>query len=474
MIVKYLYSSDNDILNEDRYYMGNSNLNFNRTSGAKDGRLKGALKSIPSFLPHLLLLPVTWPVTLLSLVGAIAYRQQKRWEDRDAKRQIFNPAYWVDYVANPHEGNKKDKDDKNNKDNKSTDSNNTNTNNTTTAVAAGAGAVTGGLLADKLKQMKERSPEERKTAEYKPFWVTFSNGEIVRLRSYDEKGAKEMANAIIEYNKEPVYGTLNKKIKHGGFPRYKFYLDTGEIVYWSAKDKKEATKEAFETRKELCEILNRDYQDLTKMEPMDGPKRVVKSEAKNGEEIPLPEKDKFVISRNKPDFSKQEKTGRPFWKWGTLNHFKTSFAVFTKIAFPAENEKDAEKIVREFYDSARHVRSKIQPMLETQTKLFKINFADGDIYHMPGKTQQEAVDFGKAFHEIKYNVIEKHMIGVNKEDYEELIDNYNRTSRGTNIKSIAKISDTPETYSVKNPKHVKLVRVDSSTESVEWPTFDLW
>ena len=113
-------------------------------------------------------------------------------------------------------------------------------------------------------------------------------------------------------------------------------------------------------------------------------------------------------------------------------------------------------------------------MLETQTKLFKINFTDGDIYHMPGKTQQEAVDFGKQFHEIKYKVIEKHMIGVNKEDYKELLDNYNRTSRGVSIKAINKISDTPETYSVKNPKHVKLIRVDSSTESVEWPTFDLW
>ena len=93
---------------------------------------------------------------------------------------------------------------------------------------------------------------------------------------------------------------------------------------------------------------------------------------------------------------------------------------------------------------------------------------------MPGKTQQEAVNLGNQFHEAKYKAIEKHMIGVNKEDYTELLDNYNRTSRGVNIKAVNKVSDTPETYSVKNPKHVKLIRLDNSKESVEWPPFDLW
>lgn len=468
MIVKRLYSSSNDILNEDRYYMKNNDLDFNRTSGAKDGRLKGLLKSLPSLA---LTVAVSPPVAALAAIGALFYRWQKRWEDRDAKRQILNPAYWVDYLANPHESNKKDKNDKT----KDNDSTNTNTSNSTsTAVAAGAGAVAGGLLADRLKKSRELTPEERKAAAFIVFWVTLSNGEILRVRALDEKGAKEITNNIIDILEEPVYGELNKKIRYGGFPRYKFYLDTGEIVYWSADEKKEAVKEAFDTRGEICEILNREYPDLTKIDQMDLPKKVVKSEAKKGELIDIPEKNKFIISRTKPDFSKQEKTDRPFWKWGTLNHFKTSFAVFTKIAFPAENEKDAEKIIREYYNSIRHEIDKILPMLNTTTKLFKINFVDGDIYHMPGKTQQEAVNIGNQFHEIKYKIIEKHMIGVNKEDYIELLENYNKTSRGVNIKAINKVSDTPETYSVKNPKHVKLIRLDNNKESVEWPTFDLW
>lgn len=468
MIVKRLYSSSNDILNEDRYYMKNNDLDFNRTSGAKDGRLKGLLKSLPSLA---LTVAISPPVAALAAIGALFYRWQKRWEDRDAKRQILNPAYWVDYLANPHESNKKDKNDKT----KDNDSTNTNTSNSTsTAVAAGAGAVAGGLLADRLKKSRELTPEERKASAFIVFWVTLSNGEILRVRALDEKGAKEITNNIIDILEKPVYGELNKKIRYGGFPRYKFYLDTGEIVYWSAAEKKDAVKEAFDTRGEICEILNREYPDLTKIDQMDLPKKVVKSEAKKGELIDIPEKNKFIISRTKPDFSKQEKTDRPFWKWGTLNHFKTSFAVFTKIAFPAENEKDAEKIIREYYNSIRHEIDKILPMLNTTTKLFKINFVDGDIYHMPGKTQQEAVNIGNQFHEIKYKIIEKHMIGVNKEDYIELLENYNKTSRGVNIKAINKVSDTPETYSVKNPKHVKLIRLDNSKESVEWPTFDLW
>lgn len=468
MIVKRLYSSDNDILNEDRYYMKNNNLDFNRTSGAKDGRLKGLLKSLPSLALTAVVSP---PVAALAAVGALFYRWQKRWEDRDAKRQILNPAYWVDYLANPHESDKKDKKDKT----KDDDNSNTNTSNSTsTALAAGAGAVAGGLLADRLKKSRELTPEERKAAAFIVYWVTLSNGEILRVRALDEKGAKEITNNIIDILEEPVYGELNKKIRYGGFPRYKFYLDTGEIVYWSASEKKDAVKEAFDTRGEICEILNREYPDLTKIDQMDLPKKVVRSEAKKGEMIDVPEKNKFIISRTKPDFSKPEKTDRPFWKWGTLNHFKTSFAVFTKIAFPAEDEQDAEKIVREFYDSTRYEIGKILPMLNTTTKLFKINFVDGDIYHMPGKTQQEAVNLGNQFHEAKYKAIEKHMIGVNKEDYTELLDNYNKTSRGVNIKAVNKVSDTPETYSVKNPKHVKLIRLDNSKESVEWPPFDLW
>ena len=217
MIVEYLYPDNIQYnLNEKRYYGSVSNLDFNRTGGAKQKGAKGFFRALPSLL---ITAAISWPVALLGTLGALRYRWEKRWEDDDAKRQRLLPAYWTDYVANRHEKDDKDKKDKN-KDEKD------NKDNTAVATATGAtvGTVAGGLLADKIDD--EETPEERKNNAFITYWVTFSNGEIIRLRADNKNNAKDAANTIIKYTKKPCYDVLNTKIQYG-LPRYKFYLDSG-------------------------------------------------------------------------------------------------------------------------------------------------------------------------------------------------------------------------------------------------------
>ena len=443
-----------------------NDLNFRRTSGATDGRIKGALKSI---LPFAITVAISWPMALLAGIGALSYRWQKRWEDKDAKRHIINPAYWTDYLANRH-GKSNDK----NKD-KDQDKNKENDNLKTAAVAgvgAGVGALGGGLLATRAKQAMEVTPEERKTEAFKIFWVTFSNGEIMRVRALDENGAKELCNTIIKQTTNPVYNKLNDKIRLG-CPRYKLYLDTGEIVYWSGIDKKTAVKEAFSTRLELCTILNREYPNITKMEPMEAPTKVVKSEAKKGEYITIPELNNYTISTEKPDFSKPEKTQRRFYEWGTLKHFKTSFGLYSNICFPSESEKDAEKIIKEFYSVIKNENDKL--ISEINTSKYKVTFIDGDIYHIPEGDEYRAGETAKKIHNAKLVTISKNMTGVNKEDFDELLNNLTKTLKNNTIKDVKRIEKTPDNYKMKQMKQFKLIKYvdDNDNHRVEYGPFDL-
>ena len=82
MIVKYLYDSDKLPINEERYYMKHPGVNFNSTSAGTDGRLKGFAKALPMMA---ITSAISWPLALLSAIGSLSYRWQKRWEDKDAQ-----------------------------------------------------------------------------------------------------------------------------------------------------------------------------------------------------------------------------------------------------------------------------------------------------------------------------------------------------------------------------------------------------
>ena len=484
MIVERLYDSNSEHINEDRYYMKGSNLDFNRTSGAKDGRAKGFFKAAPIML---LSAVVCWPLALLAGIGALAYKTQKRWEDRDAKRQMLNPAYWTDYLANRHD--KKHDDEFTNKStmdkvrdvwgikkgNETDSSISSNSNPDDTRLNGTNPDSTGSLLADEKKKYEELTPEERKSQDYKEYWVQFSNNEIVRVRAFDENEATEIANLIINYTAKPVYGALNNKISQT-CPKYIIYLDSGEIVHWSAKDKKTAFNEALATRKDLCEIFNKEYPKLTKIEPITVPKKAVRAEARKGEKIEVPKPNSFKITTIKPEFSKKLKSDKPLYEWGSLKQFKSKFFLFTTIYLPSENEHDAERIIREFFEQNRPDIKSMMDAANTETKAYKIKFEDNDVYHIPGKTKEEAVALGKKLHDSKINIITKNMNGVNLDDWEELVKEFNERSKDNiTLKSIKSVEESPEKFSPpKNPKVFKLIKTLNKQDSVEYGPYNLW
>lgn len=477
MIVERLYESNSPHVNEERYYMKNSNLDFNRTAGAKDGRIKGLFKAAPVML---LSAVICWPLALLAGIGSLAYRWQKRWEDRDAKRHMLTPQYWTDYLANSHKSDERDEEFRNKsvKDKerdiwgiKTTDS-------STTPKATDTSVTTNnkqsnGLPIGNLED--DLTPEERKTQAYKEYWITFSNKEIVRVRAFSEQEAKTLGNYIVKCTK-PVYDKLNNRISQMYGPKYIFYLDTGEIVQWSAKDKKTAYNEAIDTRKDLCEIFNKEYPGLTKATPMELPKKAIKAEARKGEKIELPKQNSFVITTTKPTFQKNVKDDKPLYEWGTLKQFKSKFFLFTTIYFPSENERDAEKIIRDFFDENKNDIKSMMNDANIEMKAYKIRFEDNDVYHIPGKTKEAATALGKKLHDSKINIITKNMNGVNLDDWEELVLDFDNKHKGTvTLKSIKSVEDSPEKFSPpKNPKSFKLIKTLDKQDSVEYGPYNLW
>lgn len=473
MKVEYLYPDNIQYrINEARYYGSTSNYNFNRTGGAKQKGVKGFFKALPSFL---ITTAISWPAALLGVIGALSYRWQKRWEDDNAKRQMLLPQYWTDYLANRHDDDDKNK-DKNKKGWFSNDDDkDTSSGGTKTAVAAAGGAVAGGLLANNLKKLREETPEELKNKAFTTYWVTLSNGEIIRLRADSEKSAKEAANEIIKYTEKPCYYPLNLKIKPGGCPRYKFYLDSGEIVYWSGATKKDAAKEALETRRELAEIMNKEYPDLMNLDPIALPTKVVKTETKKGEEIPLPKQNSFIsVSTTMPDFNAKVDKNRLLWEWGTLKQFKTSFFVFSSIYFPSENEREADKVVKGFFAiNARNIERLINDYNE-EMNTYKVAFIDGDLYHIPARTPEEAKSTAEKIHNNKYVVFEKVLVGTSQDDYEEIIKDFDVRAKGVDIRSIKNVTESSEKYKPKNPKKYKLIQYINKRDTIEYPESMLW
>ena len=66
------------------------------------------------------------------------------------------------------------------------------------------------------------------------------------------------------------------------------------------------------------------------------------------------------------------------------------------------------------------------------------------------------------------------MYGTNKDDYNELVDEFNRTSKGVTFSNIKSVEDTPETYSVKKTNQFKLIMYINNKDSVESGPYNLW
>jgi len=449
LVEKYGCSPMFDTLNEVTYY-GNDG-NFNRTGGSRVRRIGGALQSIPSLL---ISTAISWPATLISALGAISHRMRKKFEDKNSWMNRLDPRFWNDYLGTYHEreGRKR---------NSSTNDNGRTWVDRAKTALFGAGAAGAGLLAGKALSDKDKAEAEESltkdavvAAAFVPYWVTLSNGEILRFRASSPEDAKTLANMVIAYTKKPCYDTMNWGIKNNNFKRYRFQFSDGEVCYWAASTKEKAYEQALTTRIDLCDQMNQINPDVVQLDNLEEPQIVGKVEVSK-EQIPVPEQNKFIsVSTDKPEFKEDDKKKLPvpLYSYGILDHYKGGYANFI-LNFPATSSNDAVDIIRDF-DHRNYAVEEVYDRMEKKLELFKVTMKDGDTYFIPADTENGASELANRIYMEKVNSVKKTLQGEARESYEEFLDEYGKMISG--VKSVSKVS--PKDYTLKKGNQFSLKR----------------
>ena len=431
--------SDNTIesLFEYAYGGGKPSYDFNRTGGGIATGLWGLVQSIPSFAICSL---ISWPMTVIAGIGILSNRLQSRWEDKKSWLNRLDPRFWADYMGKPHE---------------------------LAGITKGGGSlldrallwpitvparilgVSAGVLGlselkDKLKskvknvedeifgfkKYKEAekdkdgnviagadsslSPEEIKNLVFREYWITLSNGEVLRVRADSEEHAKLFATYFCSNPKMLVYyGVLNRQIMEQKWGKYKFIFDDGEIAYGVGKTKDDAAKEALKNRKELCDALNESSKDLMPLVPLAYPAIINLDDVKPvyGEEIGIPDANKFKkVTTEKPNVDGKSdgkvKLPNPVYEYESLHHYRVAWVNF-RFNMPSLDDKMAIEILRRLVSDRRgnSVFKEIEKKMQDKRDLYNVKFKDGDVYTIASENDTNAIKLGKAIHSIKIDVI---------------------------------------------------------------------
>ena len=464
-------------INESHSYYGTGGR-FDRTGGSRVSGFSGFLKALPSFAITTL---ICWPVALLAGLGALSHRLKEKYEDKDSWLNTLNPRFCVDYLATPSRKSKtSDYYSNDNKDKKSWKDRVKDT-----LFGAGAGAV-GAESADiAAKLSKDASINDEDIEEIKekalnsifvPYWVTFSNGEIVRVRADSEENAKLMANMIIAYTAKSVYNVLNQNIDRG-YPKYIFYFNDGEKCYWSSVSQKQAYKEALLTRTNLCDAMNKMVPGTIVIENLDKPKVDGKVEVIRGEKIEVPQQNKFLnvttVQPKRPEEPYLKPLPKPTYKYGSFSPYRVGYANFL-LNIPGYNSGEPAEIAKDF--NSRTARDQIRDIYYKMDKhydLYKVKMKDGDIYVIPGKGVNEVSKIALELYYAKVESIKTILQDAAFEEYEDFL-----TDFGDRINSVqdVKLIDPSEgkDYTIKKGDEASLVKItDKEEENKRYPNFKL-
>jgi hypothetical protein len=459
-------------INESHSYYGTGGR-FDRTGGSRVGGISGMLRSIPSLAITTL---ICWPAVLLAGLGALSHRIREKYEDKNSWLNRLNPRFWVDYLATSHKGKSSSSSDKNKEGwfkrlSKSV-----------LGGAAGAGDVAGAtaLIKDSSTADSSIDPNEAKNiamnAIFVPYWITLSNGEILRVRADSEENAKTMANMIIAYTTKPCYNKLNEKINQG-CPKYKFYFDDGEMCYWSAPTQRQAYNEALNTRKELCDAMNEVMTSSVVLDTLEEPKVDGKVEVIRGEKIEVPQQNKFLnvttVQPKRPEEPSLKPLPKPTYKYGSFSPYKVGYANFI-LNIPGYNSGEPAEIAKDF--NSRTARDQIRDIYYKMDKhydLYKVKMKDGDIYVIPGKGINEVSKIAVELYYAKVESIKTILQDAALEEYEDFL-----TDFGDRINSVkdVKLIDPAEgkDYTIKKGDEASLVKItDKEEKNKRYPNFKL-
>lgn len=418
LVEKYGVESVVSNINEYDSYYGYGGGNFTKTGGSNTRGLRGLIKSIPSLGITTI---VSWPAAVLAAIGALSYRFQKKYEQKNSFLNQLNPGYWAEYLATP--GREK-------RDNKSAEKDGkTFGEKVKSALGIGGAAAAGAYAGSKLSKDDDGiDPEELKNKDFKEYWVTLSNGEILRLRADNEENAKKMANAIIIQTK-PVYDQLNMKLRD--YPdtcvKYTFTFSDGEVCYWAGADgKKQAYREALKSRQDLCDVLNKTFPGLIVLDSLDVPVLVGTPIKKKGELIELPKPNTFLrISTVKPDVkvTGDAKTlKKPVYRFDRFDNCKISWRNFT-FNIPYTKQADAEDFIHTFA-SNDSLLERIYLNVVKEEPIYGVVMPDGDKYVVAAYSSYDAAGIAAQIYNTKVRILQSMYKGVYRSDYDDFLDTY--------------------------------------------------
>ena len=507
-----------DVLNEKRKdrdwkteYKGRVSGDFDRTGGSTVRGISGVLQSIPSFAITALISPT---IAVLAGLGALSHRIRERWEDKQSWRNRLMPGFWVDNMANPGNYSVSHR-----------------VVSGTGNAIKGAGVLLGGAvlgplawpkLKEKYASMKDKAPswlkklfligtaagldkkisskdsstsidssaaidssidfdenyaltpEDVKNIDFKEYWLTLTNDEVLRVKADTPENAKALGSFIVSAAllRGGRYEILNKEIKRRNLKRYTFYFDDGEMCYSAGKDQKDAMNAAIAYRTEICRQLNDSDSGLMPIEPLTIPKVYGTTDPKKGIEIPLPDRNKIIVTDTPPKRKTtiKKKLSVPAYAYEGMEDYKVAF-MNCNIHFPAFSQMEVDDMVKAFVKMyANRVLSEIDRNAKRHDRQFKVKMGDGDFYYLYAPSKYTATDYALKLHEAK---IKSAMKCLRKQDpLENFLEEYGKLA--SEIKSIDEVNmkDWKE-YKVSNKIGIKKIASPQDDMIEIYDTYEL-
>ena len=484
LVEKYEIHEIFDALNK----LNKNNINeaFNKTGGSTVHGLSGILQSIPSFAITALISPT---VAVLAGLGALSHRIRERWEDKKSWRNRLMPGFWVDNLANPNPKGSiphrvisgtgkavagaatvataaalgplawpklKERAEKLK-------------GNTPSwmkkllgiGAAAGLGSKLSGNKADSSINLGEEyalTPEDVKNIDFKEYWLTLTNKEVLRVKADTPENAKALGQFIVASAllKGGRYEILNKQIEKRHLKRFVFYFDDGEMCYSAGETQKDAMRAASDYRNEICKQINDSDKGLMQIDPLSTPKIYGAEAPKRGALIPLPDRNKIKVSDTAPvkKITVPKKLTVPAYEYEGMEDYKVLY-MNCNFHIPAFDKIEAENITRAFVNVfAKQVIEEIKKDASNNFPQFKIKFGDGDFYHLCAPDTTMATSYAIRLHSAK---IKSAMKYISKQDpLENFITEYEKIYNKIQSINIVNKNDMKE-YKIK--EYAKIRRI---------------
>jgi hypothetical protein len=333
-------------------------------------------------------------------MGAVANRISAKWHEQKGVLGVLNPFSWAEYIAT---GNYRNKDENGNTAYDAAPRRTVGSASDRKNIDAGDSSALQQTISQNVANI-EVSQLENMVFRY--WFITFDNGEVAKVLSYDEDGAKMSAKTLIDH---PVMlkrlgaqisaYEQYKNVMDQQYTVYKAIFNDGQIFYTIGKSEEEASGTAKEIVKGLAKAFDESYKN--------NHINVQKYKVPNLERLEMQEKLEIPLPKTVENISNyasvpgkendNEKESKFFWQYGTdLYQVEMTFSKGVpkdcfRMRFPTENFEMARKIVDDILSDFWNTSygKMIRDDKDDTDNWYKARFADGDCYIVHGKNLEE-------------------------------------------------------------------------------------